>query len=177
MKTALPMKSLMVFDAAMRHNSFTMAAEELHVTPGAVGQQIQKLEAWLGDTVLTAHTESTLTTPEALKPDWNFYLAYNLFRLAAILQGIAKRAEMGTASSAQAASSGAGAVLPTVKESLTVQEPPHEAAEPPPRVAEGGGENTPGVAAEVAPVEGLYHSTEKFPETPVKFKVNAPEFG
>jgi aminoglycoside phosphotransferase (APT) family kinase protein len=48
-------------------------------------------------------------TPAELKADWNFYMAYNLFRLAAILQGIAKRVEAGTASSAQAASSGAGA--------------------------------------------------------------------
>ena len=50
-----------------------------------------------------------LATPEALKADWNFYMAYNLFRIAAILQGIAKRVEAGTASSAQAASSGASA--------------------------------------------------------------------
>jgi aminoglycoside phosphotransferase (APT) family kinase protein len=50
-----------------------------------------------------------LATPEELKADWNFYLAYNLFRLAAILQGIAKRVEDGTASSAQAVSSAAGA--------------------------------------------------------------------
>ena len=50
-----------------------------------------------------------LTTPEELSADWNFYLAYNLFRLAAILQGIAKRVEMGTASSAQAKASGEGA--------------------------------------------------------------------
>lgn len=49
-----------------------------------------------------------LTTPEALAPDWNFYLAYNLFRIAAILQGIAKRVEAGTASSAQAAQSARG---------------------------------------------------------------------
>ena len=48
-------------------------------------------------------------TPDDLKADWNFYLAYNMFRLAAILQGIAKRVEAGTASSAQAVSSGAGA--------------------------------------------------------------------
>jgi aminoglycoside phosphotransferase (APT) family kinase protein len=41
--------------------------------------------------------------------DWNFYLAYNLFRIAAILQGIAKRVETGTASNAQAQQSGAGA--------------------------------------------------------------------
>ena len=50
-----------------------------------------------------------LATPEELARDWNFYLAYNLFRLAAILQGIAKRVEAGTASSAQAKASAAGA--------------------------------------------------------------------
>jgi hypothetical protein len=36
-------------------------------------------------------------------------MAYNLFRIAAILQGIAKRVEAGTASSAQAKASGDGA--------------------------------------------------------------------
>jgi aminoglycoside phosphotransferase (APT) family kinase protein len=50
-----------------------------------------------------------LTTPEALAADWSFYMAYNMFRIAAILQGIAKRVEAGTASSAQAVASGAGA--------------------------------------------------------------------
>ena len=50
-----------------------------------------------------------LTTPEMLAKDWKFYMAYNMFRIAAILQGIAKRVEAGTASSAQAVSSGAGA--------------------------------------------------------------------
>ena len=49
------------------------------------------------------------TTPDALARDWNFYLAYNLFRIAAILQGIAKRVEDGTASSAQARQAAAGA--------------------------------------------------------------------
>ena len=34
--------------------------------------------------------------------DWSFYLAYNLFRLASITQGIAPRVLEGTASSAQA---------------------------------------------------------------------------
>ena len=45
---------------------------------------------------------------DAVVADWNFYLAYNLFRIAAILQGIAKRVEAGTASSAQAAQSAKG---------------------------------------------------------------------
>ena len=40
--------------------------------------------------------------PQAVMADWTFYLAYNLFRMAGILQGIAKRVEAGTASSAQA---------------------------------------------------------------------------
>ncbi|HTH78090.1 MAG TPA: phosphotransferase family protein [Ramlibacter sp.] len=62
------------------------------------------------DDYIRRYCERTgLTTPEALKADWNFYMAYNMFRIAAILQGIAKRVEAGTASSAQAAASGASA--------------------------------------------------------------------
>jgi aminoglycoside phosphotransferase (APT) family kinase protein len=44
--------------------------------------------------------------PDAVMADWNFYLAYNLFRLAAITQGIAKRVVDGIASSAQARATG-----------------------------------------------------------------------
>jgi len=47
--------------------------------------------------------------PDAVMADWNFYMAYNLFRMAGILQGIAKRIEVGTASSEQARLSAAGA--------------------------------------------------------------------
>jgi len=43
---------------------------------------------------------------DAVMAEWNFYMAYNLFRLAAILQGVAKRALDGTASSALARESG-----------------------------------------------------------------------
>ncbi|WP_067064520.1 phosphotransferase family protein [Roseateles chitosanitabidus] len=46
---------------------------------------------------------------QAVMKDWNFYLAYNLFRICGILQGIAKRVEDGTASSAQAREAAAGA--------------------------------------------------------------------
>ncbi len=45
--------------------------------------------------------------PDALAVDWNFYLAYNLFRLASITQGIAKRVVDGIAASAQAKATGA----------------------------------------------------------------------
>jgi aminoglycoside phosphotransferase (APT) family kinase protein len=47
--------------------------------------------------------------PGSLASDWNFYIAYNLFRMAGILQGIAKRVEDGTASSAKARETAAGA--------------------------------------------------------------------
>lgn len=46
---------------------------------------------------------------ERVMRDWDFYLAYNLFRIAAILQGIAKRISAGTASSSQARAAAAGA--------------------------------------------------------------------
>ncbi|MBT4519305.1 MAG: phosphotransferase, partial [Halieaceae bacterium] len=38
--------------------------------------------------------------------NWPFYLAFSLFRLAAIVQGIKKRAQIGTASSSEADSRG-----------------------------------------------------------------------
>lgn len=49
-------------------------------------------------------------TGKNIRPeDFNFYLAYNLFRMAGILQGIMKRYVDGTASSAQAKKSGEAA--------------------------------------------------------------------
>ena len=43
------------------------------------------------------------------RPDWDFYLAFAFFRIAAILQGVRRRAETGQASSADAAHVGAKA--------------------------------------------------------------------
>ena len=40
---------------------------------------------------------------------WDYYIAYNLFRMAAILYGIAQRAADGTAAAADAAATGAKA--------------------------------------------------------------------
>ena len=87
-----------------------------HITPGTFrgigGLDLVSLGIPSEAEYIARYCERTgLTTPEALRADWNFYLAYNLFRLAAILQGIAKRVEAGTASSAQAVSSAAGAPL------------------------------------------------------------------
>jgi aminoglycoside phosphotransferase (APT) family kinase protein len=85
-----------------------------HITPGQfrgiAGLDIASMGIPAEADYIARYCERTgFTTPEALARDWNFYLAYNMFRLAAILQGIAKRAESGTASSEEAVRSGAGA--------------------------------------------------------------------
>jgi aminoglycoside phosphotransferase (APT) family kinase protein len=85
-----------------------------HIPPGAfrgiAGLDFAELGIPSEDEYIRLYCERTgLAQPEQLKADWNFYMAYNLFRIAAILQGIAKRVEAGTASSAQAVSSAAGA--------------------------------------------------------------------
>jgi aminoglycoside phosphotransferase (APT) family kinase protein len=85
-----------------------------HIPPGAFrgigGLDVKALGIPSEDEYIAVYCERTgFATPAQLKADWDFYLAYNMFRLAAILQGIAKRVETGTASSAQAVASAAGA--------------------------------------------------------------------
>lgn len=46
-----PLNAVRFFEAAARHRSFVRAAEELHVTPAAVSQQIKLLEEYLGVTL------------------------------------------------------------------------------------------------------------------------------
>jgi LysR family transcriptional regulator, glycine cleavage system transcriptional activator len=43
-----PLNAARAFEAAARHLSFIKAAEELHVTPGAISQQVRALEEWVG---------------------------------------------------------------------------------------------------------------------------------
>ena len=74
---------------------------------GIAGLEIAALGIPAEQDYIQRYCERTGTQDvDALKRDWNFYLAYNMFRIAAILQGIAKRVEAGTASSAQAKASG-----------------------------------------------------------------------
>ena len=51
MKPLPPLGTLHAFEAAARLSSFKGAAQELHVTPGAISQQIRQLEARLGVTL------------------------------------------------------------------------------------------------------------------------------
>ena len=85
-----------------------------HIQPGAFrgigGLDLKALGIPNESEYIRLYCDRTqLTTPDSLKADWNFYLAYNMFRIAGILQGIAKRIESGTAASAQAQKSAAGA--------------------------------------------------------------------
>lgn len=48
MRRIPPLNAVRAFEAAARHVSFTRAAEELHVTHGAVSRQVAALEDWLG---------------------------------------------------------------------------------------------------------------------------------
>jgi LysR family transcriptional regulator, glycine cleavage system transcriptional activator len=64
-RTHLPLNGLRVFDAAARHLSFTRAADELAVTPAAVGQQIRALEDLLGVVLFRRTPKGLELTPEA----------------------------------------------------------------------------------------------------------------
>ncbi len=64
-RTHLPLNALRVFDAAARHLSFTRAADELAVTPAAVGQQIRALEDGLGVVLFRRTAKGLELTAEA----------------------------------------------------------------------------------------------------------------
>jgi LysR family transcriptional regulator, glycine cleavage system transcriptional activator len=58
-----PMNSLRVFEAAARHESFVRAADELHVTHGAVSRQIKQLEESLGVDLFDRRNRAVFLTP------------------------------------------------------------------------------------------------------------------
>lgn len=57
-----PLNTLRAFEAAARHLSFTRAAEELHVTPGAVSHQVRALEEYLGVALFRRLTRAVALT-------------------------------------------------------------------------------------------------------------------
>jgi aminoglycoside phosphotransferase (APT) family kinase protein len=81
-----------------------------HIAPGAFRGIAGLDHAALGipdeDEYIRLYSERTGRGPIE---NWNFYLAYNLFRIAAILQGVYKRATEGIASSDNAVKSGENA--------------------------------------------------------------------
>jgi LysR family glycine cleavage system transcriptional activator len=64
-RSLLPLNALRMFESAARHLSFTKAADELAVTPAAVGQQIRHLEEVLGVVLFRRTARALVLTPEA----------------------------------------------------------------------------------------------------------------
>ncbi|HTH59283.1 MAG TPA: transcriptional regulator GcvA [Paraburkholderia sp.] len=60
-----PLNALRAFEAAGRLGSFKEAAAELHVTQGAVSQQVRLLEAWLGAALFERLNRRVVLTPAA----------------------------------------------------------------------------------------------------------------
>lgn len=60
-----PLQALRAFESASRHLSFKKAAEELHVTPAAVSQQIKLLETYLDVELFRRLTRALELTPQA----------------------------------------------------------------------------------------------------------------
>ncbi|SAK83081.1 transcriptional regulator [Caballeronia temeraria] len=59
------LNALRAFEAAGRLGSFKEAAAELHVTHGAISQQVRLLEAWLGAPLFERHNRRVILTPAA----------------------------------------------------------------------------------------------------------------
>jgi len=57
-----PLNALRAFEAAGRLGGFTNAAEELHVTPGAVAQHIKALEEWFGSELFERRSQGVSLT-------------------------------------------------------------------------------------------------------------------
>ncbi|SMC29445.1 transcriptional regulator, LysR family [Andreprevotia lacus DSM 23236] len=66
MRAQLPLNALRAFEAAARHLSFTLAADELCVTQAAVSQQVRQLEARLGCTLFKRLPRALALTDEGL---------------------------------------------------------------------------------------------------------------
>ncbi len=60
-----PLNALRAFEAAARHLNFSRAADELSVTPGAVSQQIQNLEDYVGASLFRRTPKGLLLTDAA----------------------------------------------------------------------------------------------------------------
>ena len=58
-----PLNALRAFEAAARHLSFKQAAHELHVTAGAISQQVRLLEDRLGVQLFERLTRQVILTP------------------------------------------------------------------------------------------------------------------
>lgn len=62
MRRLPPLNALRAFESAARHLSFTKAAEELNVTPGAISQQVKLLEETVGTNLFVRDPKGLMLT-------------------------------------------------------------------------------------------------------------------
>jgi DNA-binding transcriptional LysR family regulator len=62
-----PLNSLVAFEAAARHLSFTKASQDLHVTQGAISRQIRHLEEFLGQNLFVREKRALSLTNTGLE--------------------------------------------------------------------------------------------------------------
>lgn len=87
-----PVTTLAVFEAAARHGSFSTAATELNVTPGAVSRQVRALEEDLGAALFRRHNRGVLLTPEG--EELQAVLSQGFSRASEVVRAI-RRGELG----------------------------------------------------------------------------------
>ena len=83
------LNALRAFEAAGRHLSFSKAAEELHVTPAAVGHQVKVLEQHLGAALFERLNRALELTPagKSLLPG----LSDAFYRLTEVVETFRRR--------------------------------------------------------------------------------------
>ena len=88
-----PLNALRAFEAAARHLSFTKAAAELNVTPGAISHQVKALEETIGQPLFIRRTRALLLTEAGQRALPALREGFD--RLAAGAAALAERADSG----------------------------------------------------------------------------------
>jgi LysR family glycine cleavage system transcriptional activator len=86
-----PLNALRAFEAAARHESFSAAAEELHVTHGAISHHVKALETWLGLPLFERRTRAVRLTEAGSAYRPVIEAAFNQIRAATAGLARAKR--------------------------------------------------------------------------------------
>ena len=74
--------SLRAFESAARHESFTLAAQELHQTTSAISHQVRALEEWLGLSLFLRETRRVALTQQGKRLLVNLTSGFDLIEKA-----------------------------------------------------------------------------------------------
>ncbi|MBL4907437.1 MAG: LysR family transcriptional regulator, partial [Sneathiella sp.] len=81
-----PLNALRAFEAAARLGGFSLAAEELCVTPGAIAQHIKAVEAWVGVPLFERRSQGVALTAVGVRVLPDFIAAFD--RLGAAVHNL-----------------------------------------------------------------------------------------